>query len=266
MIYSLFKYNFKTNRILLLSLAMVMFFYYSIIMMMFDPNNIQALNNMLELLPKEMIDALGFSNFGSTLLTFIVGYIYGFLIYLFPMVVIIVINHKLVASLVDKGSIAAILASPHSRFKIILTQLISSVFLTTLFFTITTVMSSVAAELMFPGVMEYGIYIKVNIYATILYYAIGSIVFFGSCIANDAKTSLSIGVGVPVAFLVIQMASNVGSKLNWLANFTMFSLFDAELMIAGDPFATTGMFALFAIAVILYSASVFIFNKKNLYV
>lgn len=117
MIWPLFKYNIKTNRFLWLLLLAVMFMYYSIIISMFDPENIEALTKMLELFPKELMDAMGFSQFGTTLLTFVVGYIYGFLIFLFPLILTVVINHKLVASMVDKGSMAYLLSAPFQESK-----------------------------------------------------------------------------------------------------------------------------------------------------
>ncbi len=266
MILSLLKYNIKTNRALFISMVIVMLFYYLIIMSMFDPASVDALNNMLELMPKEMIDALGFNNFGSTLLTFIVGYIYGFLVYLFPMVITIVVNHKLVASLVDKGSMAYILSSPNSRLKVIVTQCITSLLNVTIFFTLITLLTSLVAELMFPGQMDYWMYFKINVYNLIQFYAISAIVFFGSSFASDSKTSLTIGVGVPIAFLVIQMLGNVGDKFSWMSNLTMYTLFDAEKMIAGDSFVYLGMVGFTVIAFALYSAAIYIFNKKNLYI
>ena len=266
MIWPLFKYNLKTNRFLWLLLLAVMFMYYSIIISMFDPENIEALTKMLELFPKELMDAMGFSQFGTTLLTFVVGYIYGFLIFLFPLILTVVINHKLVASMVDKGSMAYLLSAPFSRIKVALTQAISGLVLITVFLATTTLCALVVSELLFPGEMEVWMFIKINIYAIILYWAISGIVFFGSAIADDSKVSLGIGVGVPVLFLVIQMLAGAGKDFKWLENFTMYTLFNPEMMIEGDGFVWIGMATLFAIALVFYSAGIWYFNRKNLYI
>lgn len=266
MIWPLFKYNIKTNRFLWLLLVAVMFMYFSIIISMYDPENIEALTKMLELFPKELMDAMGFSQFGTTLLSFIVGYIYGFLIFLFPMVLTVVINHKLVASMVDKGSMAYLLSSPFSRVKVALTQALSGLVLITTFLSVVTLSALAMSELMFAGEMDIVMFIKINIYTIILYWSISSIVFFGSAIADDSKVSLGIGVGVPVMFLVIQMLSGVGEDFKWLENFTMYTLFNPDKMIQGDGFVWLGMTALIAIALVLYSAAIWIFNRKNLYI
>lgn len=266
MIWPLFKYNIKTNRFLWILLVMVMVMYFSIIISMYDPENIEALTKMLELFPKELMDAMGFSQFGTTLLTFVVGYIYGFLIFLFPMVLTVVINHKLVASMVDKGSMAYLLSAPFSRVKVALTQAISGLVLITAFFTVVTLSALAMSELMFAGEMEIGLFIRINIYTIILYWAISSIVFFGSAIADDSKVSLGIGVGVPVLFLVIQMLAGVGKDFKWLENFTMYTLFNPEKMIEGDGFVWIGMAVLLMIALVFYSAGIWFFNRKNLYI
>jgi len=266
MIWPLFKYNIKNNKTLWLILVMVMLMYYIIIMSMFDPENIEALNNMLALFPEELIKAMGFNNLGTTLLTFISGYIYGFLIFLFPMIITVVVNHKLVASLVDKGSMAYLVSGPYSRIEIIITQVLTSIFSIVLFFTVTTLVTTLTSELMFPNELDIGMYIYLNFYTIILYLAISSIAFFASAFANDAKLSISIGVGVPVTFLVIQMLSGVGDSLKWLENLTMYSLFNPELLIQGDRFVLVGMFSLATISLVLYSLGVYIFNKKNLYI
>jgi ABC-2 type transport system permease protein len=266
MIWPLFKYNIKANKTLWFILVMVMLMYYTIIISMFDPENIEALTNMLELFPKELIDAMGFSNFGPTLLTFITGYIYGFLIFLFPMIIAVVVNHKLVASLVDKGSMAYLISGPHSRTQVALTQVASSIFSITLFFICTTITTAIASHFMFPNELDLSTFIYLNFYTIILYWAISSIAFFASCIADDSKISLSIGVGFPVAFLVIQMLSGVGEDFKWLEYFTMYSLFNPDLLIQNDSFVIIGMISLLSIALVLYSLGVYIFNKKNLYI
>ncbi len=74
-----------------------------------------------------------------------------------------------------------------------------------------TMLSAVlVSELMFAGELDESMFIKINLYTIVLYWAIRSIVFFGSAIADDSKISLGIGDGVPVFFLIVQMLSGVG--------------------------------------------------------
>lgn len=266
MIFPLFKYNIKKNRFLWLALLGVMLFYHVTILMMYDPENIEAVNAMLDLFPKEMMQAIGFVSFGSTLLEFIVGYIYGFLIYLFPMIFAVIINHRLVAMMVDRGSMAYVLSAPHTRRKVILTQAIFSVFSMVLFFIVMSGAVIIASEIMFAGQLDLMMYMQINLYNIVQYLAIGAIIFFGSSIASESNQSLAIGVGFPVVFLIVQMAANLGGDMEIFKYFTLFTLFSPELMLSGDSFVFTSMVSLSLIALVLYGLSIIAFEKRNLYI
>jgi ABC-2 type transport system permease protein len=266
MIFPLFMYNLKKNRFLWLALLGVMLFYHVTILMMYDPENIEAVNAMLDLFPKEMMQAIGFVSFGSTLLEFIVGYIYGFLIYLFPMILAVVINHRLVAMMVDRGSMAYVLSTPHTRRRVIVTQAVFSVVSMVLFFIVMSGAVILASELMFPNQLDQMMYIQINLYNIVQYLAIGALIFFGSSIANESNQSLAIGVGFPVVFLIVQMVANLGGDMEIFKYFTLFTLFSPESMMANDAFVVPAMISLAAIAVLLYGLSVLAFEKKNLYI
>ena len=266
MSWTLFKSNIRSNRFIFLLISLIFFFYMAIIMTLYDPDQIDALNEMLAMMPETMIRAMNFSTLGNTLLTFISDYIYGFLVFLFPMIMVITINHRLVAVLVDRGSMAFLLASPLSRKKIILTQMAFSIVSVSALFFLNTLFSILLANRMFPGELELGKFILINLYALIMYYAISSICFFASTIAQEAKTSLSIGVGVPVGFLVLQMLGNADDSLSFIGNLSLYALFDPSAVILGTGFMVTGMVVLFSFAVVFYGLSGVIFIRKNLYV
>lgn len=70
-----------------------------------------------------MMAAVGMTGVAANLLEWIKIYLYGFLMILFPLIFIIILVNKLVASYIDNGSMASLLATPNSRGKIIRTQL-----------------------------------------------------------------------------------------------------------------------------------------------
>lgn len=265
MIWTLFKTNLKNNRFIMILMTVVFCFYVSVIMTMYDPNSIETLNEMLKAMPETLIKALNFEAIGGTLLTFISGYLYGFLVFLFPMVLTIVVNHRLVASLVDKGSMAYLLSTPHSRKKIAFAQILFSLFSVLFIFGLTTIFTIVLCGLQFPGELEVGKYILLNVYAAALYMTISGICFLGSVIANESKTSLTIGVGLPILFLVLQMIGNAGDKLEWVGNLSLYALFDVNLVVndVSGAFGWTGFLAV--LGLVLYGVSVIVFQKKNMY-
>lgn len=264
MSWTLFKANIKSNRIIWMIMTCIFCFYLAMIISMYDPAGADALNEMLKTLPASLINALGFGEMGTTLLTFISGYIYGFLVLLFPMVVSIVINHRIIGSHIDKGSMAYLLSTPNSRIKIASTQAIFSLASISLLFIFTTIFSIIVAESLFPDQLEIGKFILINIYALLMYYAIGGIGFLASCISSESKISLGLGIGVPVGFLVLQMLGSAGEKLSFIGNISLYALFEPNKLIAGDSFAYIGMISLAIIAIVLYSCGIAVFNKRDL--
>lgn len=264
MSWTLFKANLKTNRFIWILMTVIFCFYGAMIISMFDPNGVDALKDMLEMMPESLINALGFSAIASTLLTFISGYLYGFLVLLFPMVASIVINHRLIASHVDKGSMAYLLSTPNSRVKIAKTQALFSLTSITALFTIFTLFIIAISQSMFPGELEIGKFILINLYALLMYFSIGGIGFFASCISNESKYSLGLGVGLPVGFLVLQMLGGIGESLSWIGNLSLYALFNPNRLIEGDGFAYMGMGIFALLAVALYAGGISIFNKRDL--
>lgn len=266
MSWALFKYNIKNNYFIWILLTSIFIFYFSIILTMYDPESMKALDEVLEMLPEAMVKALGFADFGSTLYSYLASYLYGFLVFLFPIILSIIINHRLVAVLTDKGSMAYLLATPNSRTKIIITQMLFSLVSISVMFILYTLISIVFAQIMFPNELDIGKYLLLNLNTLILYFAIGGIGFFASTIANDTNFSLGIGVSVPVLFLVFQMLGNADNKLSFFHGLTLFSLLNTEAIENDIPFVIISIIVSLLIAVILYGLSIYIFRKKNLYV
>lgn len=97
------------------------------------------------MLPSELMNAMGM-NFGSTLLNFLSGKLYSILLYLFPMILSIVVNHRLIAIHVDKGSRAYLLSTSNSRVLIAVTQAVFSLTSVTAIFCWITVLTLITSS------------------------------------------------------------------------------------------------------------------------
>ncbi|MTI95723.1 MAG: hypothetical protein FH749_09615 [Firmicutes bacterium] len=136
----------------------------------------------------------------------------------------------------------------------------------TVFFILVAILGTLISEAMFPGELEIGKFILLNFYALLTYYAIGGIGFLASCIATESKHSLSLGLGLPVAFLVLQMLGNSAEQVSWLGNLSLFALFNPDKLVEGSNFIWYAMIALVLIATVLYTSAIAIFNKRDLHV
>ena len=70
MSWALFKANMRANRFIWFLIVAIYSFYSIMLIGMFDPDSVDALKEMLNMLPPELINAMGM-NVGTTLLTFL---------------------------------------------------------------------------------------------------------------------------------------------------------------------------------------------------
>lgn len=95
--------------------------YVTIIISMYDPELMATLDGFVELMP-ELMAAVGMDSGANNLLEFMISYLYGFILLIFPMVFAILRGNGLVAKYVDEGSMAALIAAPVRRTTVALTQ------------------------------------------------------------------------------------------------------------------------------------------------
>lgn len=259
----LLKATIKQNYVVFLIIVAVLMLYLPIIITMYDPSTQDSLNDILALLPQGLIAAMGFNELGGSLVEFIGSYFYGFLILLLPMIYAIIACNRSIASHVDKGSMAYLLSTPNTRTKIARTQALFIIISITVMIAIVTLVGLVLSNISFPGELDVKAFLLLNLGALLLYYALTGIGFFASCLFNDTKNSLMIGAGLPVAFLVIQMISDVGEKTRFLKYVTMYTLLDPDKIINGDGFVPQ-FIALFIIAIVMYCLGLYVFKRRDL--
>lgn len=260
--FSLYKLGLKSNFKIFFIFLAILTMYISVIISMYNPENAGILANFTEVMP-ELMSLFGMNSIPNSLISFLVIYLYGFLFLVIPLISTIIISNKLVASHTDKGSIAYLLASPNKRKNIIFTQtcvLLTFTFLTIIFCTIFPIIIS---SIMFPNELPIKDFLVLNIGLLFLHIALSGICFLGSCIANDSKTSLTIGAGIPLVFFLIQMLNNIGDKFYILKYLSIFSLFNPNELLSYNLSAIIMIFILLLIGIILYFISYKIFNKKD---
>lgn len=259
----LLKATIKQNYIVFLIILAVLMLYLPTIISLYDPKSQESLNDMLQMLPKQMVSAMGFSTLGSTLIEFIASYYYGFLILLLPMIYTVIVANRSLASHVDKGSMAYLLSTPNTRRKIAWTQAFYLLVSITLLLGAVTLVGIGISQVLFPGELDISGFLKLNLGVLFLYFAVTGIGFLASSIFNESKNSLAVGAGLPVAFLVLQMISNVSDNTNFFKYFTLFTLFNPTKITTGGNYILS-FILLAAIGAVMYSASVIVFSKRDL--
>jgi ABC-2 type transport system permease protein len=259
----LFKKGIQGSSVMVVIFMGVLAMYFTMLIYMFDPKLGETLQQMVAAMP-QLMAMFNMDQAGSTLTSFVANYLYGFLMVLFPMVLVIMLANRLVAKLVDTGSMAYLLAAPRKRLTVVMTQwaVLQSALLAVILFCIA--FGIAVSEVMFPGQLDMPAFLRLNIGAFLLHFAIGGICFFASCISNETRKSLAIGAGVPVLFYLISMLSNMGGKLDWMKYLTIISLFDEVGLSHGESAAMAGLPILAGIGIVFYAAGMAAFVKRDL--
>ncbi len=259
----LFKTTIKNNWLLLLIFFGVLTMYMTIMISMYNPDDMQAITSMLELFPEEMMNAMGFSGAVTDLTGYLASWLYGLLMFGFPMVYCIILGNKLVAKKVDNGSMAYLLSTPASRTKIIVTQGVYALLSVVLLFAALFGVGVVTSIAMFPDLLDIGAFFKLNVLTMLINMAIIMITFFFSCLFNDTKYSLGFGAGFPILFLLMNMLGGASDKLEILKKLSIYGLQDpVELVHDKDALGLDLFFA--GIIALLFLASVLVFRRKRL--
>ncbi len=258
----LFKMNMKTIMKIGSIFLVVLAAYDLAIIYMFNPQMTSMLDEFQQLMP-EIMSLFGMTGSSSSLISFLNTYLYGMLLLLVPMLFAIILSNKFIMSYVDKGSMANLLATPNSRLKIIFTQMISLIVGMVLLILINVLVLIIGSSVMFPGELDVGMMIELNISLLCLQMAISGITFFAACLFNSPRNFYTLGAGLPIVFYIIQMMANMGGKLEKFKYMTIFTLFRNNAILNGESYFLSTV-VLLGIATVLYISGIMIFRKKNL--
>ena len=263
--FTLYKREMKGSWKLLAIFAAVLTLYISMIVGMYDPELSKTFDELVKAMP-DLMNAVGMKGGATTLLGFMASYLYGMLLLLFPMVFIMIRGNALIAKYVDRGSMVALLAAPVKRRAVAFTQMKVLGTCIVALLAYVTVLQIAVAEAQFPGELDVGKLLLLNLGLLCLQLFIGGICFLGSCLFSDAKHSIAFGAGIPVLMYLVQMLANMGAELEEAKHFTFFTLFSLDGILAGEGSALVGMPILFVGALVLYAAGIFVFGKKDLHI
>ncbi len=260
---TLFKNSLKKNWILLLIFFAVLTMYTSIMISIYNPDDLKAIESMMEIFPKELFDAFGFSDIVGELTAYLASWLYGMLMFGFPMVYCIILGNRLVAKSVDNGSMAYLLSTPNSRVKIIITQGVYALLSIVLLFTALFGVGVLVSYIRFPDILDVGAYFKLNITTMLVNMAVMMITFFFSCLFNESKLALGFGAGIPIAFLLMNMLGGVSEDVAVLKDISIYGLYDPVELVNGSSVLPQNLLYL-GLVVVLFAASVIIFKRKRL--
>jgi ABC-2 type transport system permease protein len=261
--WTLLKTTAKKNWVLLLIFFAVLTMYTTIMISMFSPEDMSQIMSMLDLFPEDLMKAMGFSALITDLTGYLASWLYGLLMFGFPMVYCIILGNRLVAKMVDNSSFACLLSTPNSRTKIIMTQGLYALASLTVLFAALFGLGVFVSAVMQPDQLDIAAYFKLNVTTLLVNMVVMMISFFSSCLFNESRSALGLGAGIPIAFLLMNMLGGVSEQAIILKKVSIYGFYDPVLLVKDGQ--TWGLNLIYgSVVVVLFVSAVLIFKKKRL--
>jgi ABC-2 type transport system permease protein len=260
---TLFMTTTRKNWKLLVIFLAVLSMYLTVMAAMYEPDDISFMTDMLKLFPENLMKAMRFSGLITGLTSYLASWLYGLLMLGFPMVYCVILSNRLVAKMVDNSSFAFLLSTPNSRNKIIFTQGLYALLSVAVMFAYVFGLGVLVCEAAFPGQLDISAFFRLNLTTMLVNMAIIMIGFFSSCLFNDTRRSLGVGAGLPIAFLMMNMLGGASPDAEILTKISIYGFFDPMELVENGS-GTWVNPAYLGIIVILFAASMLVFNKKRL--
>ena len=117
----LYKREMKGSLKMLILFAAIVSMYVTIIIRMYDPEMMATLDSFYEIMP-EIMASVGMKAGATSLIGFMISYLYGFILLIFPMVFCILRGNGLIAKYTEKGSMVTLLSAPIKRSTVAATR------------------------------------------------------------------------------------------------------------------------------------------------
>ncbi len=263
----LFKQAIKSNWLLLVIFTAVPCVFLAVMIAVFTTDTLVAMQAMLNSgkLPANLTQMMGnrLDLNNLTLTGILAAQYFQMMAVIFPMIYCIIVGNKLIASQVDRGSMAYVLSAPIERNSVTVTQAMYLISSLVVMFGSIGLVGVAAGQILQPDQLDFRQFLMMDASDFLLAFAIGGITFCFSCIFNLSKHSIALGAGFPLAFFVITLLSQSDDSLKNLKYLSLITFSDTHLIIRNGN-SLPNFIAMFAIGVALYAIGILVFRRKDL--
>lgn len=265
---SLYKQMLKVNMQGIMSYALGSAFYILLMFWLYPSiaSNSEDINRLMESMPEGLGRAFGLQGGFGSAGSFISGEYYGLILILILSIFCITMSTRLMARLVDQGSMAYILAAPTTRIKVALTQ--AGVLVTGLLVImgITTAAGLVGNAMFLEGKhsLEIPEFLLMNLSAFLLFIAVGGISFLISAVSSDEKKALGWSGALIITFFVLDLLGKISDNIEWMRYLSIFSLYRPGEIVNGGGEVVLHATILVLIGGISFVTGVQLFRRRDL--
>lgn len=226
----------------------------------------QSLNHLLQKMPAGLLRVLGYTAGVNHLSTFLAGEFYSFLYLVIMSIFVLYSATKLIAHLVDNGSMAYLLATPISRTTIATTEalvLLCGVWIIAVGTTLGGLLG--AHWFLLHAHLETSFFIDVNLMGALLFSVIAAYGFLFSCLLNDARSALGVSALLTILFYGAHTLGELTLRWAWMKRLSLFTAFNPQRLMQGQAHFTLEATMLAVIAAIVLVIAVLGFKRRQLF-
>lgn len=225
----------------------------------------KGLNEMMEAMPDSLKKIAGMENPIQNVNDFLASQYYGMLFIIILTIFTVTAATHLISHHVDRGGMAYLLATPVSRVKIALTQMAVLILGLAMIVLVTYGAGILGATWFLEGYhLDQELFFKMNFVGFLIFLFVGAYSFFFSCICNDERKAIGISAGITILFYVLDMVGRLSEKLEWMSDVSLFTLFRPEEIVEGTYNIWPASVVLLCGAVIMFTAAIVLFKKRDL--
>ncbi len=241
----------------------VLLMYLVTILFVFQPDDLQALEDMIAFFPEDLLGLVGFSTRITDLTSYLASWLYGLLMFALPLVYSIIVCNRLMAKLVDDRSLAQLLATPTSRVRLVVTQGVYALLSQALLFAALFGTGLVLASWLHPGLLDQAAFFRLNLATLLANQTVMMVCFFFSCLFNTSARAVGAGGGLSTLFLLMLMIGGLSESVACVKKASPYGWFDPVDLVKNGHVAS--LFITYAVLIVLlFAASVAVFRRKQL--
>ncbi len=196
---------------------------------------------------------------------FLGGEFYSLLYLIIMSIYAIFVATKLIAHMVDNGSMAYLLATPVSRVKVVITLacvLITGILVIGFVSTVGDLLG-VHWFVHHPS-MNDTYFVQMNIVGALLFCVVSGYCFLFSCLVSDERTALGLSTLLTIFFYGLHMVGDLSIKFDWMNHLSLFTVFDPQSLIHGHGHFVIDSISLLVATVILFGVAIVGFRRRQL--
>lgn len=170
-----------------------------------------------------------------------------------PLLYTLLLNHRSMVTLIDRGHRAWYCSAPLSRTNIAMTTVFFQLLSHLLMWIIVFIVGYVAITFFQLGVFDVEWFLRINITYFCYHIVVSSLCFLISCICHSSRYAVCLTTGISILSLVL-FINGLLHTYEWLDVFTMLHGVDGPMM----------WICMIVVAMLFYGLGIVVFHKKDL--